>query len=123
MVCVSSGVNVEELGATVKTMRQTREGNLIVEFGKGIKSETVVKKLKKISQEVGTISNMVNMVDIDAAVEADKVEDAIHRANINKFRGSKGGERIFFDKFTNQINWSLAVTGEMLQMPRIRTRV
>lgn len=45
-VRVNSGINVKDLGAEIKTMRWTRDGNLLLEFSKGSKSEAAATKLR-----------------------------------------------------------------------------
>lgn len=89
-VRVTSGVRVDELGAAVKTMRQTRSGNLIVEFGMGTKAEAAAVKLQSmlksaISDKVGPIVNLgavaeIEILDIDAVADRTEVEKALNRA-------------------------------------------
>lgn len=93
---MKSGVNVGELGAPIKTMRRTRDGNLLLEFGGGAKAEAAAAKLKSllvssISEDVGQIVNLeslidIEIVDIDAIASREEVEEAL-----NKVVGAKLG--------------------------------
>lgn len=93
-VRVTSRIKVNELGATGKTMRQTRSGNLLVEFGMGAKAEVGASKLQTllasaILDKVGTIINLgtsmeIEIVDIDAIAEREEIEMALNKAIAEK---------------------------------------
>lgn len=97
-VRINSGVNIADLGAPVKSMRQTRGGNLIMEFERGAKAEAAAVKLRslltaKIADKVGNIFNLgtsseIEIVDIDAVAEREEIEAALDKAVKEKFAGS-----------------------------------
>lgn len=99
-VRVNSGVNISELGATVKSMRKTRGGNLLLEFERGTKAEAAAVKLRsllasKMANKVGAIHNLgttaeIEVVDIDAVADYVEIEAAINKTIKEKFSGHVG---------------------------------
>lgn len=124
-----SGVNVGELGAPIKTMRRTRDGNLLLEFGGGAKAKAAAAKLKSllvssISEDVGQIVNLgslidIEIVDIDAIASREEVEEAL-----NKVVGAKLGAAK--DKVLEDIKltglWSTR-SGQQIVMARVSRSV
>jgi len=72
----TSGLNPTEMVAQVTGIRMTREGHLLVELAKGVKSVEAAKKLssviaKNLGNAVGTVSqsgqlSKVEIIDLDA---------------------------------------------------------
>lgn len=86
----AAGLNPADFGAKVTSMRQTRGGHLIVELGKGVKSELAAGRLgaaitEKIGDRVGGVAHLgqytdLEVIDIDAIADKDEVLTAIRLA-------------------------------------------
>lgn len=86
----TSGVDVESLGATIRGIRRTRDGHVLLEFNKGVKAEEASKKLSglllsSVADQVGDITTLgalsdIEVVDIDAGADREEVEQALNKA-------------------------------------------
>lgn len=80
-----SGVNVESLGATIKGIRRTTNGHVLLEFDKGAKAEEASKKVRG-SCSLGSQNRLVTfplkelyieVIDIDAGADREEVEQGL----------------------------------------------
>jgi len=86
----NSEINLAELGAQVTGMRKTRDGQLLVELGKGAGSVVAAQKLSsaiatRLGDAVGGVSQLsqyavVEIVDLDAVATKDEVLSALRAA-------------------------------------------
>lgn len=86
----TAGLNPTEFGAKVTSMRQTRSGHVLVEMGKGTKSELAAGKLRtaiseKLGERVGGVVHLsqyteIEIVDLDAIADKTEVLDAVRSA-------------------------------------------
>jgi hypothetical protein len=86
----SSGISPEKIGAKVNTMRQTKDGHLIIELTKGLASQAAASKLSEaitsnLGDRVGQVVRLgtkteVEILDLDAAVQKEEVLAALRGA-------------------------------------------
>ncbi|KAE9529662.1 hypothetical protein AGLY_011758 [Aphis glycines] len=85
----SCGLSAQDIGASV-TMRETRDGSLLLELAKGSKSASAAKTIaaaisSKLGDSVGKVSQLgvqteVEILDLDAVSTADEVLEALRSA-------------------------------------------
>lgn len=86
----SSGVNPDSLGASVKGMRRTRSGDLLVDLGRSAKSRDAAEPLRKaliekLGDSVGPVTKLgsplvMELIDLDAVTTRDEVLVAVSNA-------------------------------------------
>lgn len=80
-----SGLNPGDLGATVTTVRRTREGHVLLELTKGAKSQVVAGKLSEaISAKLEGSDGAVTQLDQAMEVEVVDIDEAANREEVLK---------------------------------------
>lgn len=91
----NSGVDPAAFGATVRAMRKTKSGDLLVDLGKSAKSRSAAEPLRralvdKLGDHAASVSNLGTMVelevvDLDSVATKDEVLHAVVTALVDKY--------------------------------------